>query len=76
MAKSILDSAEIGVPCPGCGHETKKSVGWLRSHDELVCSGCGETIRLDDEGFRAGLDSADKAMGDFKRNLARLNKRR
>ena len=71
MAKGVFDKAEVGVACPGCGHESKKQIGWLRTHDEMVCPGCGATVGLDDKDFRAGLDRADKALSDFKRKLKR-----
>jgi len=76
MAKSLFDKAEVTVTCPDCGHEHRKSLGWLRSNDAMVCAGCGQAITLKSEKLRAGLDSADKTIANFKRNIARLNKRK
>lgn len=59
-----LDDFAIGVPCPGCGHETEKKIGWLKAHDQITCGGCGETIDITDAGFRNNLAKAEKAIRD------------
>lgn len=64
-----LDDFEIGVPCPRCGHETKKRIGWLKSHVKITCAGCDETIDLTDAGFRKGLVDAERAISDFRKGL-------
>jgi transcription initiation factor TFIIIB Brf1 subunit/transcription initiation factor TFIIB len=76
MAQGIFDGHEIEVPCPKCGQKTKKTIGWLRDHAEMICAGCGVTIVLKDEGFRAGLDQADEAMKKVRAAFAGFGKRK
>jgi len=65
----FFDDAEIGVPCPACGQETKQRIGWLKTHNQMACAGCGETIDLADAGFREGLARAERAISDFSKGL-------
>lgn len=44
----LFGHQEIGLPCPACGHETKKTFGWIKSHNEFICP-CGMTVKLDRE---------------------------
>lgn len=37
---SSFDRHELTIPCAHCGHETKKTLGWLKSHPEFLCR-CG-----------------------------------
>jgi hypothetical protein len=43
---------EVGVICPSCLLEAKKSVGWLREHTQLECSRCGQLIDVESRNFR------------------------
>jgi hypothetical protein len=36
----LLDDIEVELVCRGCGRKTAKTVGWIRSHEQFVCS-CG-----------------------------------
>lgn len=48
----MLENMEIDLTCPGCGHQIKKSLGWLDSNSKLTCV-CGADITLKkDESFR------------------------
>lgn len=68
MADFLDHDAEIGVPCPGCGHETAKSIGWLKANDEMVCAGCGETINFT-ASFRKSLSEAERLFVDFRKGI-------
>jgi transcription elongation factor Elf1 len=57
-----LDGAEIGIPCPGCGHNTKKSIGWLKTQNQLTCGGCGKVIELESSNFRQGMREVDASI--------------
>lgn len=71
MAKTGFDAFEIDVPCPACGHKTKKSLRWLNANREMDCAGCGATVGLDNEELRAGIQRANKALDEFRRKLYR-----
>ena len=64
-----LDSFEIGVPCPDCRRETRKTIGWLKSHDLLACVGCDRPIDLQDAEVREGIRSAEREIADFMKRL-------
>jgi hypothetical protein len=49
--RSVQDD-EIGVFCAGCAYETRKSVGWLRTHTQVECVGCGAVIDVESRNFR------------------------
>ena len=44
------DSTKIEIPCT-CGRNTKKTIGWIKQNDELVC-GCGVHINLRTATFK------------------------
>ena len=72
----MFEKAEIGVPCPECGHETNKTIAWLKSHNEMTCGGCGKTVAVDSKGLLAGLQKADDALAKFRKSLRGFGKRR
>lgn len=70
MTKGPFDDAEIKIPCPGCGKTNKQTVGWLRSHSQVACLGCGFLIPLPMREARRELDKINKA---WKKLVAALN---
>lgn len=70
-----LRNAEVGVPCPGCGHQTPQTLAWLEAHDEMACAGCGGVVQLKDAGLREGLQRALGSAEDFGKSLERSRKR-
>jgi len=45
-AQSNLDDREIAFKCPKCGHDIRKTIGWLKANQNLACAGCGATMEL------------------------------
>ena len=72
----MFESAEIRVPCPGCGHKSVKSLAWLKANDQFICDGCGKSVTLDREQFRAGLDKVDQSIAKFRASLRNFGKKR
>ena len=70
--KSILDAEELNIPCPRCGKETKKKVGWLKRNREMACPACRETFSLDTKEFRREIAKVDRAIRDLEKTLKRL----
>jgi len=68
----MFDTASIDIPCPACGKKTPQKLGWLKTHDNFTCAGCGHTVTVDAEQLRTGLKSVEKAVADFRRKLGRL----
>lgn len=73
----FIDNAEIALPCPGCGHNTHKTVGWIKANDNFICARCGATVVLQntEELARISDDIAD-SIDNLSRAFDALNKRR
>lgn len=74
MPNELLDSAEIDIPCPNCGHKTAKSFGWLKAHSDFTCAGCNRSIHVDRDQFLGELRKADSSVESLKRTIDRFNK--
>lgn len=72
----ILDSAEIDMPCPQCGHENTKTLGWLKHNKHMVCAGCSEVIAVDSSAMKESFKAVGQKLEDLGQNLSRLGKRR
>lgn len=70
----MFDNATISIPCPSCGKESQKTIGWLKAHDHFTCTACDQTITLEKEQLLSGLKSAEKSLADFRRSLGKLGK--
>lgn len=73
---AVFDDAEIGVPCPGCGHKNPKKISWIKTHTQMVCAGCGETVTIDSTKLQKGLAEVDKSISDLRKKFAKIGKRR
>jgi len=67
----LFDSAEIDIPCPQCGHKTKKTVGWIKTHHHHVC-GCGFRVDLDADELLAGLGQVGKTLDNLRRTVGKI----
>lgn len=52
-----LDDNEIGVLCPDCDHETKKRIGWVKTHTQMECRNCGNIVDIESRNFRVPHDT-------------------
>ena len=43
MSDSV-DTQIVELSCPACGHETAKTIGWLKAHHMFVCHECGNPV--------------------------------
>jgi transcription elongation factor Elf1 len=68
----LFDDKNVTFKCPKCGHEIRETIGWLKSHESMSCSGCGATIHLDTKELVSGAEKAEKAINDFKSALKKL----
>ncbi|AXQ93185.1 hypothetical protein D0Z66_04775 [Cereibacter sphaeroides] len=62
MVRPMFDKQSLDIPCPNCGKKTKKTVGWIKTHDSFTCSGCARDISLDKKDLVSGLKAAEKSM--------------
>lgn len=73
---SLFDDAKLGIPCPKCGHETEQTIRRLKADREITCAGCGAHIEVRPDKLTEGIRRVEKQLGDLKRKLSRLGKRR
>lgn len=72
---STTDQNTIAIPCPNCGHETKKSLGWLQEHSDFTCAECGLTFQTNGPAFADEVQRAiEKGALDLKGTITRLNR--
>lgn len=69
MTKGLFDDADIDVPCPGCGHENRKTMRWLRDNTQMTCGGCGQPVILENQQLRRDMDDLDQSFGELRRAI-------
>jgi hypothetical protein len=67
-----LDDSEIDVHCPKCRQAFKKSIGWLKANDEMICTGCECKIVFDKKEFTGPMNQAQKALDDLEKRFRSL----
>lgn len=65
----MFDTAKIDLDCPGCGHKMSKTIGWMTSHKEMTCTGCGETIHLETDQLSRDLKEITKVLDSFPKEI-------
>ena len=63
----FFDDQTLDLPCPGCGHVNPKTVGWLKTHKDMVCNGCHETVHLKSDDLLKGIRESENAIRNFGR---------
>ncbi len=69
----LLDSAELQIPCEKCGRKTKKSIGWIKSHNRLTC-GCGAEIVLDASQFKTEIAKVERSLSSLQGAFKKLGR--
>jgi len=67
----FFDKQSLGIPCPSCGHETKKSVGWIKLNDHFECVGCGQNVHLQRDKLLRDIKKVEKSLAEFGKGLGR-----
>ena len=57
----IIDDAEIELECKNCGGKTKKSIGWMKDHDQFTCE-CGTLTPVDLSKYRKELAKTESEL--------------
>jgi len=65
----VLESAPIEFECPKCTHKIQKTIGWLTSHKNMICDGCGVTINLNMNDLSAGMKKIDDAIDRIPKDI-------
>ncbi len=74
MPRGLFDNEAINIPCPKCGNQSRKTVGWLKRNSNFPCSRCGETIEVNPEQFRREISNAEKELKDFQKEIKKHSK--
>ena len=69
----IVEDLEIELHCENCGRKTKKSVEWVRDHDEFACD-CGTTVPVDASKYRKESRRPNPALDGFQGFMEKLGK--
>jgi DNA-directed RNA polymerase subunit RPC12/RpoP len=65
---SLLDK-EIPFKCAECGHEVRQSIRWMKTHDRIVCPGCGTGIKLDSGNLIRGAEEAQSLLDGLAKKI-------
>ena len=68
--QSVFDGHELTLPCSHCGEQTKKAIGWIKSHPEFTCD-CGVTTFKADE-LISGIHEAEDQLDKLRRDISRM----
>jgi hypothetical protein len=74
IMSQLFGGAELPIPCPRCGHHTKKSIGWIKTHHEYTCR-CGGLVTFKADKLIKPLEEAPiKAAEALREALKKFNK--
>lgn len=71
--EKAVSNQELSIPCPRCGHETKKTVAWLKRNETFTCEKCESVVAPDSKKLFAAIKKAEKLAADL---IRRINKKR
>lgn len=69
----FLDTTEIEIPCQNCSRKTKKSIGWIKSHNDFTCA-CGTHITIDASNFKSEIAKAERSFAELQKTLKNFGK--
>ena len=58
---NIIDDTEIELECENCGGKTKKSIEWIKKHNQFSCE-CGNLIHVDPSKYRKELAKTESEL--------------
>jgi transcription elongation factor Elf1 len=65
----MFDDVDIDFDCPDCSHKITKTIGWLTSHKEMSCPGCGVTINLDTDDLARSMKKLGQAIDSIPKEI-------
>ena len=60
----VLDSVEVELVCEACGRKTKKTVGWIESHENFTCP-CGLPVRCGPDSISREVREVNRGVDEF-----------
>jgi hypothetical protein len=71
----FLDNRAIELPCGKCGRKTKKTIGWINSHQHFTCTR-GTVTQLNTDKFKPGIAKANAAFKKLEDMIKSVGRRR
>ena len=72
LPRGPLDNRNIKIiRCQYCGHESRMTLVWMRSHATFQCDGGGEKFSLEKRKISKALNAVVKAFDDLRQKLPR-----
>ena len=71
--KNLLDKSEIEIPCENCRRKTKKTIGWIKTHNKFACA-CGTEITLDAKQFKTEIAKVERSLADPEATIKKFGK--
>ena len=68
---NIIDDAEIELECENCGGKTKKSIEWIKKHNQFSCE-CGNLIHVDPSKYRKELAKTESELDGVRGLMEKL----
>lgn len=62
---TLFDNSGIELPCQSCGRKTKKSIRWVKDHNEFTCT-CGALNRFSADQFKARIGEIETRIAGLK----------
>ena len=67
----FLDGHTLGVRCPRCDRKNSQTIGWIKAHKTMECTGCGDRIRLESTELVSEIKRVEKMLDDFARGIGK-----
>jgi DNA-directed RNA polymerase subunit N (RpoN/RPB10) len=61
-----LDEQTIPITCANCGNKINKTIGWIKSNNNISCK-CGIIINLKTDKFIRDIENVEKSFSDLPR---------
>ena len=62
MPMARIKDHKIVFQCPGCTHQMRQTVGWLKANTNITCPACGTTIRLNPDKLVQSVEAMEQAF--------------
>jgi ribosomal protein S27E len=65
----LVNSYNLSIRCGQCGVEVVQSIGWLRSHRDMLCPACSATIVLNTSNTCREIRNVARRLEDLQAQL-------
>jgi len=69
-----INDHSFDIPCNSCNHKISEKIGKLKKNSTLICPKCKAPIDVDTTELKHGIDSVEKSLKGFEKNLKNMFK--